>query len=64
MDGSVTEIIVDIAFSDSVVFDRVFNYCLLEVAGKSQDLSIVLQPRRLDSRNIIVNGLLSISVGQ
>lgn len=64
VDGSVTEIIVDIAFSDSIVFDRVFNYCLLEVAGKSQDLSIVLQPRRLDSRNIIINWLLSISVGQ
>ncbi len=54
VNGFVGKVIINDDFSDAVVFESAFNDMFLEVAIKSEDFSVVLQPRGLDPGNVIV----------
>jgi hypothetical protein len=44
VDGIVIKIVVDSAFSDSVVLIGIFNNWLLEITGETKYLSVILEP--------------------
>ncbi len=55
VDGSISEVVIDFALSNSVVFVLVLNDVLLEVPNKSEDLTVVFQPWRRDIWNVVVD---------
>jgi len=59
VDSAVGEVVVNCAFSYAVVLIRILNDTFLEVGIKPKDLTIVLQPRRLDSWDVIVDWCLT-----
>lgn len=54
------QIIVDFDFSNPIVFESAFHNVFLEVSIKSQNFSIILDPRSLNSWNWFVFGLFSL----
>ena len=53
-DGLVREVVVDLNRSDSIVFQSAFDNVLLEVCIVAKNLSIVFEPWRLYSGNVVI----------
>lgn len=64
VDGTVREIVVNSALADSEVLVRVLHDALLEIAVKTQHLAIVLQPRRLHARDVVILRSTSLMGGE
>jgi len=62
VNSSVRKVIINGAFSDSIVFEGIFYNTFLEIGIKPKDLSIILKPGWLDSRNIVVDWFLASAV--
>ena len=54
VDGLVRKIIVYVDWSDSVVLKSAFDHMFLEVGIVTQDLPIILEPGRLNTRNVVI----------
>ena len=55
-DGFVREVVVDMHWPDSVVLESAFDDMFLEIAVIAQDLPIILEPGRLNARDVVVLG--------
>ena len=55
MKRAIFKVVVDVAFTNAIIFIRVFNDRLLKISFKVQDLTIVLQPLRCNSRDRVVD---------
>ena len=62
VDGSIGQVVINFALSDSVVFVLVLNDVFLEISDESEDLTVVFQPWWRDFRNVVVDWLLLGSV--
>jgi hypothetical protein len=59
VDGVIVKVVVDDAFSDSVVFVWIFNNWFLEVSIEAENLSVVLEPLWGNSWDCVLSLVLS-----
>ena len=62
VEGFIGEVIVDFNFPDAVVFFSPLYHVLLEVGIESENLAVVLDPRRLDPGDGVIFGRRPISL--
>ena len=58
-DALIGEVVVDLYGSNAIVFEPAFDNCFLEVGIEPQHFSIIFEPRRLDSWDVVVLRSLS-----
>lgn len=59
MDGVVIQVVVQDAGAHTVVFQLTFHHAFLKVAEEAEHLSVVLEPGRLDTGDVVILGLLA-----